>query len=72
MISVLFDDRQDVMEITNVNEAAIIKAIETVLTKEVQYGDFEVSVSFVTNEEIKELKEENKKLENKNGIGKLI
>ena len=58
MISVLFDDRQDVMEITNVNEAAIIKAIETVLTKEEQYGDFEVSVSFVTNEEIKELNSE--------------
>lgn len=58
MISVLFDDRQDVMEITNVNEAAIIKAVETVLTKEEQYGDFEVSVSFVTNEEIKELNSE--------------
>ena len=58
MISVLFDDRQDVMEITNVNEAAIKQAVETVLTKEEQYGDFEVSVSFVTNEEIKELNSE--------------
>ncbi len=55
MISVLFDDRQDVMEITGDNEAAIKEAVEVVLLQEELRGDFEVSVSFVTNEEIKEL-----------------
>lgn len=55
MIDVLFDDRQDVLEITKDNENAIIKAIEAVLSEENLQGDFEVSVSFVTNEEIREL-----------------
>ncbi len=55
MINVAFDDRQDVMEITEDSESAIVKAVEAVLSKEDLSGDFEVSVSFVTNEEIKEL-----------------
>lgn len=55
MINVLFDDRQDFMEITTDNEDAIKKAVEAVLKAEELHGDFEVSVSFVTNEEIKEL-----------------
>ena len=55
MINVMFDDRQDVMEITEDSESAIKKAVEAVLSKEDLSGDFEVSVSFVTNEEIKEL-----------------
>lgn len=55
MINVMFDDRQDVMEITEDSESAIKKAVESVLSKEDLSGDFEVSVSFVTNEEIKEL-----------------
>lgn len=55
MIDVLFDDRQDVLEITKDNENAIVKAIEAVLSEENLQGDFEVSVSFVTNEEIREL-----------------
>lgn len=55
MISVLFDNRQDIMEISGANEKAIEKAVETVLAAENQEGNFEVSVSFVTNEEIREL-----------------
>ncbi len=55
MINVLFDDRQDFMEITTDNENAIKKAVEAVLKEEELHGDFEISVSFVTNEEIKEL-----------------
>lgn len=55
MINVLFDNRQDFMEITKDNEKAIENAIEAVLIEEELHGDFEVSVSFVTNEEIKEL-----------------
>nr|WP_300092720.1 rRNA maturation RNase YbeY [Sedimentibacter sp.] len=55
MINVLFDNRQDIMEISEANEKAIEKAVETVLAAENQEGNFEVSVSFVTNEEIREL-----------------
>ncbi len=58
MINVLFDDRQDVMEITEDGCKAIEKAIGEVIEAEELEGDFEVSVSFVTNEEIKELNKE--------------
>ncbi|MDD4437109.1 MAG: rRNA maturation RNase YbeY [Tissierellia bacterium] len=68
MISVLFDDRQDVMEITKDNEAEIIKAVEAVLTEEEIHGDIEVSVSFVTNEEIKELNREYRNVDNETDV----
>lgn len=55
MIEVLFDNRQDLMEITEENIKAIEKAVSTVLEAENAEGNFEVSVSFVTNEEIREL-----------------
>lgn len=55
MIDVLFDNRQDLMEITEDNIKAIEKAIEAVLYIEERKGDFEVSVSFVTNKEIRTL-----------------
>ncbi|HHZ03262.1 MAG TPA: rRNA maturation RNase YbeY [Tissierellia bacterium] len=55
MINVLFDNRQEVMEITEDMEKSIEKAVEEVLEAENLKGDFEVSISFVTNEEIKEL-----------------
>ncbi|MDW5300347.1 MAG: rRNA maturation RNase YbeY [Sedimentibacter sp.] len=55
MIEVLFDNRQDIMEITEDNIKAIEKTISTVLEAENAEGNFEVSVSFVTNEEIREL-----------------
>lgn len=58
MINVLFDDRQDIMEITEDNHRAIEKAVEEVINAEELEGDFEVSVSFVTNEEIKDLNRE--------------
>lgn len=55
MISVLFDNRQDIMEITEANEKAIETAVKTVLKAENKSGSYEVSVSFVSNEEIREL-----------------
>lgn len=58
MINVLFDNRQDIMEITDDSFKAIEKAIEFVIKAEELEEDFEVSVSFVTNEEIKELNKE--------------
>jgi len=55
MIEVLFDNRQDFMEIKEENLKAIEKAIVSTIEIEKVVGNFEVSVSFVTNKEIKEL-----------------
>lgn len=55
MIVVLFDNRQGIMEITVENMKLIENAVEASLKVEKCEGDYEVSVSFVTNEEIREL-----------------
>lgn len=55
MTQVLFDNRQDFMEIKEENMKAIEKAIEATIEVEQAEGNFEVSVSFVTNKEIREL-----------------
>ncbi len=55
MINVLYDNRQDFMEITDENMKAIEEAINATIETENAIGNFEVSVSFVTNDEIKEL-----------------
>lgn len=55
MISILYDDRQNFLTITGKYTDMVKKAIETVIQAENGEGDFEVSVSFVTNDEIKEL-----------------
>ena len=68
MISVLFDDRQDLMEINGDNEAAIERAVEAVLTEEECDGNFEISVSFVTNEEIKELNKEYRNVDSETDV----
>ena len=68
MIDVLFDDRQDIMEITEVNMKAIEKAIETVLTSEDRHGVFEVSVSFVTNDEIRTLNREYRNVDSETDV----
>lgn len=68
MIDVLFDDRQDIMEITEDNMKAIEKAIETVLESEDRQGDFEVSVSFVTNDEIRTLNREYRNVDSETDV----
>ena len=55
IVNILYDDRQEKMEITEGNIDAIEKTVMTCLETEGMDGTFEVSVSFVTNEEIKEL-----------------
>lgn len=56
MLNILYDDRQNCMEITEENKNAIEKTIQTTLEIEgLQDESFEVSVSFVTNEEIRNL-----------------
>lgn len=52
---VLYDNRQEYMEISDDNIKAIEHTIRTCIENESLDGDFEVSVSFVTNEEIHEL-----------------
>ncbi len=54
-MEVLFDNRQDKVEIEKVTEELLTKVIETTLLVEGITLDYEVSVSFVTNEEIKDL-----------------
>ena len=54
-VDILYDDRQDKMQISDENIEAIKKTVLTCLKTEEMDGNFEVSVSFVTNEEIKEL-----------------
>lgn len=68
MINVLFDDRQDIMEVTDDNENAIKKAVGAALKEEGLQGDFEVSVSFVTNEEIKELNREYRNVDSETDV----
>lgn len=68
MINMLFDNRQDVMEITEDNENAIGMAVEAVLSEENLEGDFEVSVSFVTNEEIRVLNREYRNVDSETDV----
>ena len=68
MIDVLFDDRQDIMEITEVNMKTIENAIETVLFSEDRHGVFEVSVSFVTNDEIRTLNREYRNVDSETDV----
>lgn len=68
MIDVLFDNRQDIMEITEDNMKAIEDAIDAVLKVEGAEGDFEVSVSFVTNEEIKTLNREYRNVDSETDV----
>lgn len=68
MIEVLFDNRQDIMEITADNMKAIEKTIEAVLDTEECEGDFEVSVSFVTNEEIRTLNREYRNVDSETDV----
>ncbi len=68
MIDVLFDDRQDIMEVTEDNMKAIKGAIAAVLKTEGAEGDYEVSVSFVTNDEIKELNREYRNVDSETDV----
>lgn len=53
-MSVLIDNRQDKVELSSEVEALIEKVVQKTLEEEVE-GDYEVSISFVDNDEIKEL-----------------
>ena len=58
-MNVLFDDRQDYFIISDILKKKIIECIETALKVENKYrNNIEVSVSFVTSEEIKHINSE--------------
>jgi probable rRNA maturation factor len=54
-MEVLFDNRQDKFKIQKSTEDLLEKVIETSLKLENMSLDYEISVSFVTNDEIREL-----------------
>ena len=54
-MEVLFDNRQDKFKIQKSTEDLLEKVIETSLKMENMSLDYEISVSFVTNDEIREL-----------------
>lgn len=68
MISVLFDDRQNLLNITRDNEEAVERAVAAVLREESLDGDFEISVSFVTNQEIRELNKEYRNVDSETDV----
>lgn len=53
-MSVLIDNRQNKVEVDSAMESLVEKVVQKTLEEEVQ-GDYEVSVSFVDNEEIRQL-----------------
>lgn len=65
MIRVLFNNRQDVLDITKEHKNKIRIAIRETLKAQRERGDFEVSVSFVSNDEIQNL---NKDYRNKDSV----
>lgn len=53
-MSVLIDNRQNKVDINSALEAMVEKVVQKTLEEEVE-GDYEVSISFVDNEEIRQL-----------------
>ncbi len=54
-LTLLFDNRQDFMEISEKNIKTLENTIKTTLELQGMEDDYEVSLSFVSNEEIKKL-----------------
>lgn len=67
-VNILYDDRQDKMEISDENIEAIEKTVTVCLETEGLDGDFEVSVSFVTNEEIRELNKQYRNVDSETDV----
>ncbi len=67
-VNILYDDRQDEMEISDENIEDIEKTVTVCLETEGLDGDFEVSVSFVTNEEIRELNKQYRNVDSETDV----
>lgn len=67
-VNILYDDRQNKMEISDENIEAIEKTVAVCLETEGIDGDFEVSVSFVNNEEIRELNKQYRNVDSETDV----
>lgn len=68
MINVLFDDRQNFLEITEQHCKTVEEAIAATLSSEHLKQDFEISVSFVSNKEIKELNKQYRNVDSETDV----
>jgi probable rRNA maturation factor len=67
-MEVLFDNRQDRILLEKSTEELIEKVIETTLRMEGMTLDYEVSVSFVTNEEIRDLNKQYRNIDRETDV----
>jgi len=67
-MEVLFDNRQDKILLEKSTEELIEKVIETTLRMEGMTLDYEVSVSFVTNEEIRDLNKQYRNMDRETDV----
>jgi probable rRNA maturation factor len=67
-MEVLFDNRQDRILLEKSTEELIEKVIETTLRMEGMTLDYEVSVSFVTNEEIRDLNKQYRNMDRETDV----
>lgn len=68
MINILFDNRQDNLDILDILKDKIEIAVEACLAEENIEEDVEISVSFVTNEEIKNLNGEYRNIDDETDV----
>ena len=67
-VDILYDDRQDKIQIIDKNIEAIKKTVIACLETEEMEGSFEVSISFVTNEEIRELNKQYRNVDSETDV----
>lgn len=67
-MEVLFDNRQTGIQLHKSTEELIEKVIETTLRTEGMTLDYEVSVSFVTNKEIRDLNKQYRKIDSETDV----
>lgn len=67
-MEILYNNRQDQIEITDSNKKLIMKAIKECLAFEKKSNNYEISISFVTNEEIKKLNNEYRNIDKETDV----
>ncbi|MCR3956553.1 MAG: rRNA maturation RNase YbeY [Gudongella sp.] len=67
-MEVLFDNRQNKIQLNKSTEDLITKVVETTLKMEGMDLDYEVSVSFVANEEIRDLNKQYRNLDRETDV----
>lgn len=67
-MSVLIDNRQEEIIVDEVMEAFVVQVVEKVLTYEECEDEFEVSISFVNNEEMRSLNKEYRNIDKETDV----